>query len=112
MNDSEYFKKRYQLFIRYIKENNLYEEYRRTREKLSVWISNNNTILGKRMFTKGQTLHMLMVATIVKNNPTKKQTYSDFHFFYQFSNDDIRIKIEKLKPKWKRIINKLENKQL
>ena len=53
-----------------------------------------------------------MVATIVKNNPTKKQTYSDFHFFYQFSNDDIRIKIEKLKPKWKRIINKLENKQL
>ena len=43
-------------------------------------------------------------------------TYSDFNFFYQFScvyvNDDIRIKIEKLKPKWKRIINKLENKQL
>ena len=53
-----------------------------------------------------------MVATIVKNNPTKKQTYSDFNFFYQFSNDDILIKIEKLKPKWKRIINKLENKQL
>ena len=111
MNDSEYFKKRYQLFIRFIKENNLYEEYRRTREKLYVWVS-NNTMLGKRMFTKGQTLHILMVATIVKNNPTKKQTYSDFHFFYQFSNDDIRIKIEKLKPKWKRIINKLENKQL
>ena len=111
MNDSEYFKKRYQLFIRFIKENNLYEEYRRTREKLYVWVS-NNTMLGKRMFTKGQTLHILMVATIVKNNPTKKQTYSDFNFFYQFSNDDIRIKIEKLKPKWKRIINKLENKQL
>ena len=111
MNDSEYFKKRYQLFIRFIKENNLYEEYRRRREKLYIWVS-NNTILGKRMFTKGQTLHILMVATIVKNNPTKKQTYSDFHFFYQFSNDDIRIKIEKLKPKWKRIINKLENKQL
>lgn len=111
MNNSEYFKKRYQLFIRFIKENNLYEEYRRTREKIYVWIS-NNTMLGKRMFTKGQTLHMLMVATIVKNNPTKKQTYSDFYSFYQFSNDDIRIKIEKLKPKWKRIINKLENKQL
>lgn len=111
MNDSEYFKKRYQLFIRFIKENNLYEEYRRTREKIYVWIS-NNTMLGKRMFTKGQALHMLMVATIVKNNPTKKQTYSDFYSFYQFSNDDIRIKIEKLKPKWKRIINKLENKQL
>ena len=111
VHDSEYFKKRYQLFIRFIKENNLYEEYRRTREKLYVWVS-NNTMLGKRMFTKGQTLHILMVATIVKNNPTKKQTYSDFHFFYQFSNDDILIKIEKLKPKWKRIINKLENKQL
>ena len=63
-------------------------------------------MLGKRMFTKGQTLHILMVATIVKNNPTKKQTYSYFNFFYQFSNDDILIKIEKLKPKWKRIINK------
>ena len=111
MNDSEYFKKRYQLFIRFIKENNLYEEYRRIREKLYIWVS-SNTMLGKRMLTKGQTLHILMVATIVKNNPTKKQTYSDFNFFYQFSNDDIRIKIEKIKPKWKRIINKLENKQL
>ena len=111
VHDSEYFKKRYQLFIRFIKENNLYEEYRRTREKLYVWIS-NNTMLGKRMFTKGQALHMLMVATIVKNNPTKKQTDIDFYSFYQFSNDDIHIKIEKLKPKWKRIINKLENKQL
>lgn len=111
MNDSEYFKKRYQLFIRYIKENNLYEEYRRIREKVYVCVS-SNTMLGKRMFTKGQTLHMLMVATDVKKNPTKKETYSDFKSFYQFSNDDIRIKIEKLKPKWKRIINKLENKQL
>lgn len=111
MNDSEYFKKRYQLFIRFIKENNLYEEYRRTREKLYVWIS-NNTMLEKRMFTKGQALHMLMVAMDVKNNPTKKQTYSDFKPFYQFPNYDICIKIEKLKPKWKRIINKLENKQL
>lgn len=111
MNDSEYFKKRYQLFIRFIKENNLYEEYRRIREKISVCVS-NNTMLGKRMFTKGQTLHMLMVATDVKSNPTKKQTYSDFYLFYLFSNFDICTKIEKLKPKWKRIINKLENKQL
>ena len=55
---------------------------------------------------------MLMVATDVKSNPTKKQTYSDFYLFYQFSNFDICTKIEKLKPKWKRIINKLENKQL
>lgn len=111
MNDSEYFEKRYQLFIRFIKENNLYEEYRRTREKLYVWVS-NNTMLGKRMFTKGQALHILMVAMDVKNYPTKKQTYSDFKPFYQFPNYDICIKIEKLKPKWKRIINKLENKQL
>ena len=111
MNDSEYFKKRYQLFIRFLKENNLYEEYRRIIEKLYVWIS-NNTMLGKRMFTKGQALHILMVAMDVKNYPTKKQTYSDFKSFYQFPNYDICIKIEKLKPKWKRIINKLENKQL
>ena len=111
VHDYEYFKKRYKLFIRFLKENNLYEEYRKIIENQHIWVS-NNTMLGKRMFTKGQTLHILMVATILKNNPTKKQTYSDFHFFYQFSNDDIRIKIEKLKPKWKRIINKLENKQL
>lgn len=111
MNDYEYFTKRYQLFIRLIKENNLYEEYRRTREKLSVWVS-NNTMLGKRMFIKGQALHMLMVATDVKNNPTKKQTYSDFYSFYQYSKEDVCKEIEKLKPKWKRIINKLENKQL
>ena len=111
MNDSEYFKKRYQLFIRFIKENNLYEEYRRIREKVSVCVS-SNTMLGKRMFTKGQTLHILMVEAYVKKNPTKKQTYSDFKSFYQFPNYDICTKIEKLKPKWKRIINKLENKQL
>ena len=111
MNDSKYFKRRYQLFIRFIKENNLYEEYRRTREKLSVPIS-HYTMLGKRMLTKGQALHMLMVATDVNNNPTKKQTYSDFGLFYRFPNYDICVKIEKLKPKWKRIINKLENEQL
>ena len=51
MNDSEYFKKRYQLFIRFIKENNLYEEYRRIREKVSVCVS-NNTMLGKKMRSK------------------------------------------------------------
>ena len=109
VHDSEYFKKRYKLFIRFLKENNLYEEYRKIIENQLI---HYNTMLERRISTKGQTLHILMVATIVKNNPTKKQTYSDFHFFYQFSNDDIRIKIEKLKPKWKRIINKLENKQL
>lgn len=115
VHDSEYFKKRYKLFIRFIKENNLYEEYRKIIEKISVSVS-NNTMLERRIFTNGKAFHILMVAMDVKNNPTKKQTYSDFKSFYQFScvyvNDDIRIKIEKLKPKWKRIINKLENKQL
>lgn len=111
VHDSEYFKKRYKIFIRFLKENNLYEEYRRTREKVSVFMS-HYTMLEKRMLTNGQTLHILMVATYVKNNPTKKQTYCDFSLFYRFPKEDVCIKIEKLKPKWKRIINKLENKQL
>ena len=109
VHDSEYFKKRYQLFIRFIKENNLYEEYRKIIENQLV---HYNTMLERRISTKGQTLHILMVEAYVKKNPTKKQTYSDFKSFYQFPNYDICTKIEKLKPKWKRIINKLENKQL
>lgn len=111
VHDSEYFKKRYKLFIRFLKENNLYEEYRKIIENISVCVS-NNTMLERRIFTNGKAFHILMVAMDVKNNPTKKQTYSDFKSFYQFPNYDICIKIEKLKPKWKRIINKLENKQL
>ena len=111
VHDSEYFKKRYKLFIRFIKENNLYEEYRKIIEKISVSVS-NNTMIERRIFTNGKAFHILMVAMDVKNNPTKKQTYSDFKSFYQIPNYDICIKIEKLKPKWKRIINKLENKQL
>ena len=62
VNDSEYFKKRYKLFIRFIKENNLYGEYRRIRENLSVL---QKTMLGRRIRTKGQALHMMMVATDV-----------------------------------------------
>ena len=109
VHDYEYFKKRYKLFIRFLKENNLYEEYRKIIENQLV---HYNTMLERRISTKGQTLHILMVEAYVKKNPTKKQTYSDFKSFYQFPNYDICTKIEKLKPKWKRIINKLENKQL
>lgn len=108
VHDYEYLKKRYKIFIRFLKENNLYEEYRRIIENLSVSVS-NNTMLERRISTNGQALHMLMVETYVKLNTTKKQTYIDFHLFYKFPNYDICIKIEKLKPKWKRIINKLEN---
>lgn len=111
VHDYEYFKKRYKIFIRFLKENNLYEEYRRIIENISVSVS-NNTMLERRIFTNGKAFHILMVAMDVKNYPTKKQTYSDFKPFCQFSNYDIRVKIKKLIPKWKRIINKLENKQL
>ena len=109
VHNYEYFKKRYKLFIRFLKENNLYEEYRKIIENQLV---HYNTMLERRISTKGQTLHILMVEAYVQKNPTKKQTYSDFKSFYQFPNYDICTKIEKLKPKWKRIINKLENKQL
>lgn len=33
VHDYEYFKKRYKIFIRFLKENNLYEEYRNIIEK-------------------------------------------------------------------------------
>ena len=75
VNDSEYFKKRYKLFIRFIKENNLYGEYRRIRENLSVL---QKTMLGRRIRTKGQALHMMMVATDVRHCPPRIQIYSDF----------------------------------
>lgn len=106
VNDSEYFKKRYKLFIRFIKENNLYEEYRRIRENMSVL---QNTMLGRRIRTKGQALHMMMVARDVRNYPTRIQIYSDFKMFYIYSEEDICKKIEKLRPKWKKIVKKLEN---
>lgn len=108
VHDSEYFKKRYKLFIRFIKENNLYGEYRRIRESLSV-LQINNTMLGRRIRTNGQALHMIMVATDVKTKPKIIQRYSDFKLFYKYSKEDVRTKITKLKPKWKKIIIKLEN---
>ena len=93
VNDSEYFKKRYQLFIRLLKENNLYEEYRRIRENLSVL---QKTMLGRRIRTKGQALHMMMVATDVRNCPPRIQIYSDFKMFYRYSEEDVCKKIQNL----------------
>lgn len=106
VNDSEYFKKRYKLFIRFIKENNLYGEYRRIRENQSVL---QKTMLGRRIRTKGQALHMMMVATDVRNCPPRIQIYSDFKMFYIYSEEDVCKKIQKLRPKWKKIVKKLEN---
>lgn len=100
VHNSEYFKKRYQLFIRLLKENNLYGEFRKIKENWDIF---HNTMLGKRILTKGQASHILMVAIGVKN------IYRDFEVFFQYSKEDVLIKIEKLKPKWKKIVKKLEN---
>lgn len=97
--------KQYAKFIRFLKENNLYEEYRKIREKLSVFY-NSNILLEKRMFTKGQTLHILMMAAKARNRQTRLPIYHDFYMFYRYSTCQ---KIEKLKPKWREIITKLEN---
>ena len=109
VHDSEYFKKRYKIFIRFLKENNLYEEYRKIIENQLV---HYNTMLERRISTKGQTLHILMVAAKERNRQTRLPIHHDFSMFYIYSTYTICQKIEKLKPKWKRIINKLENKQL
>ena len=108
VHDSKYFKRRYQLFIRFLKENNLYEEYRKIREKLSVF-HNSNILLEKRMYTKGQTLHILMMADKARNRQTRFPIYHDFYMFYRYSTYSTCQKIEKLKPKWREIIIKLEN---
>ena len=100
VHNSEYFKKRYQLFIRFLKENNLYGEFRKIHENVDIF---HNTMLEKRILTKGQASHILMVAIGVKN------IYRDFEVFFQYSKEDVLIKIEKLKPKWKKIVKKLEN---
>ena len=109
VHDYEYFKKRYKLFIRFLKENNLYEEYRKIIENQLI---HYNTMLERRISTKGQTLHILMVAAKERNRQTRLPIHHDFSMFYIYSTYTICQKIEKLKPKWKRIINKLENKQL
>ena len=109
VHNYEYFKKRYKLFIRFLKENNLYEEYRKIIENQLV---HYNTMLERRISTKGQTLHILMLAAKERNRQTRLPIHHDFSMFYIYSTYTICQKIEKLKPKWKRIINKLENKQL
>ena len=108
VHDYEYFKKRYQLFIRLLKENNLYEEYRRIIENLYVCVSNNK-MLERRIFTNGQALHMLMVAAKERNRQTRLPIHHDFSMFYIYSTYATCQKITKLKPKWRKIINKLEN---
>ena len=52
---------------------------------------------------------MMMVAKDVRNYPTRIQIYSDFKMFYIYSEEDVCKKIEKLRPKWKKIVKKLEN---
>ena len=108
VHDSKYFKRRYQLFLRFLKENNLYEEYRKIREKLSVF-HNSNILLEKRMCTKGQTLHILMMAAKARNRQTRLPIHHDFSMFYTYSTYNICQKITKLKPKWRKTIKKLEN---
>lgn len=111
VHNFEYFKKRYKIFIRFLKENNLYEEYRNIIEKISVSVS-NNTMLERRMFTNGKAFHILMVAAKERNRQTRLPIHHDFSMFYTYSTYATCEKIEKLKPKWKRIINKIENEQL
>lgn len=105
VHDSEYFKKRYQLFIRFIKENNLYGEFRKIKENRLVC----NTMLERRISTKGQTFHILMVAAKERNRQTRLPIYHDFSMFYIYSTYTICQKITKLKPKWRETIKKLEN---
>lgn len=105
VHDSEYFKKRYKIFIRFLKENNLYEEYRKIIENRLVC----NTMLERRISTKGQTFHILMVAAKERNRQTRLPIYHDFTMFYRYSTYITCQKITKLKPKWRKIIKKLEN---
>lgn len=109
VHNFEYFKKRYKIFIRFIKENNLYGEYRRIIESLAI---HYNTMLERRICANGKTVHIMMLATKERNRQTKLSIYHDFTMFYRYSTYATCEKIEKLKPKWKRIINKIENEQL
>ena len=106
VHDYEYFKKRYKLFIRFLKENNLYEEYRKIIENQLV---HYNTMLERRISTKGQTLHILMLAAKERNRQTRLPIHHDFSMFYIYSTYTICQKITKLKQKWRKTIKKLEN---
>ena len=106
VHDSEYFKKRYKIFIRFLKENNLYEEYRRIIENRQV---HYNTMLERRISTNGKAFHILMVAAKERNRQTRLPIHHDFSMFYIYSTYTICQKITKLKPKWRKTIKKLEN---
>ena len=106
VHDYEYFKKRYKLFIRFLKENNLYEEYRKIIENQLI---HYNTMLERRISTKGQTLHILMLAAKERNRQTRLPIHHDFSMFYIYSTYTIYKKITKLKPKRRKTIKKLEN---
>ena len=106
VHDYEYFKKRYKIFIRFLKENNLYEEYRRIIENRQV---HYNTMLERRISTNGKAFHILMVAAKERNRQTSLPIHHDFSMFYIYSTYTICQKITKLKPKWRKTIKKLEN---
>ena len=106
VHDYEYFKKRYQLFIRFLKENNLYEEYRKIIENRQV---HYNTMLERRISTNGKAFHILMVAAKERNRQTRLPIHHDFSMFYRYSTYNICQKITKLKPEWRKTIKKLEN---
>ena len=106
VHDYEYFKKRYKIFIRFLKENNLYEEYRKIIENRQVHC---NTMLERRISTNGKAFHILMVAAKERNRQTRLPIHHDFSMFYIYSTYTICQKITKLKPKWRKTIKKLEN---
>ena len=106
VHDYEYFKKRYKIFIRFLKENNLYEEYRKIIENRQV---HYNTMLERRISTNGKAFHILMVAAKERNRQTRLPIHHDFSMFYIYSTYTMCQKITKLKPKWRKTIKKLEN---
>ena len=55
------------------------------------------------------TLNILMMADKARNRQTRLPIYHDFYMFYRYSTYSTCQKIEKLKPKWREIIIKLEN---
>ena len=63
VHDSKYFKRRYQLFIRFLKENNLYEEYRKIRENMTVL---QKTMIGRRIHKKEQELNKKKVTKDIR----------------------------------------------
>lgn len=50
-----------------------------------------------------------MVAAKERNRQTRLPIHHDFSMFYRYSTYTICQKITKLKPKWRKTIEKLEN---